>query len=118
MTSQIHHQIKDARVLDIAGELTLRDLFALIRQAHSMISVDTGPSHAAGALDCPIVVLFGPTDPRDISPVSRSSPVMIVTGPPGAPEPPGKDQWARHHAMDGISVEAVTSAWQKIVKPL
>ena len=115
MTAQIQEQSKDARVIDVAGELTLRTLFALMERAHSMISVDTGPSHAAGALNCPIVVLFGETDPRDISPVSRFSPVMIVTGPPGAPEPPGKDEWAKHHSMDGISVDVVMDAWQKML---
>ena len=29
-----------------------------LQRAHSMISVDTGPAHAA-ALDCPLVVIFG-----------------------------------------------------------
>lgn len=31
---------------------------ALLQRAHSMISVDTGPAHAA-ALDCPLVVILG-----------------------------------------------------------
>jgi heptosyltransferase-3 len=115
MTSQIHQQTGDSRVVDIGGDLDLRSLFALICEAHSVISVDTGPAHAAGALNCPIVVLFGETDPRDISPVSRTSPVKIVTGPPGAPEPPGKQEWARYHSMEGISVDAVTSAWKKLL---
>ena len=114
ITLGMQQAIADPRVLSVAGDLNLRRLFALLQISHSMISVDTGPAHAAAALGCPLVVLFGGTDPRDISPVSRTSPVLIVTGPPGAPEPSGKIEWSKHHFMEGISVESVTDAWRKI----
>src|SRR6185437_14362719 len=35
---------------------SLRQLFALCEIAHSMVSVDTGPAHVAGALSVPLVV--------------------------------------------------------------
>jgi lipopolysaccharide heptosyltransferase I len=41
----------------------LRDLVALARAARLMISGDTGPTHIAGAVGTPLVVIFGPTDP-------------------------------------------------------
>jgi lipopolysaccharide heptosyltransferase I len=41
----------------------LRDLVALARAARLMLSGDTGPTHIAGAVGTPLVVLFGPTDP-------------------------------------------------------
>jgi heptosyltransferase-3 len=37
---------------------TLQRVVVLTRRAHSMISVDTGPAHVAGAMDCPLVVLY------------------------------------------------------------
>ncbi len=101
----------DPRVTSIAGRTGLRQLLALLRLAHSMISVDTGPAHAAAAVGCPLVVLFGQTDPRTNGPLSRSSPVAVVTGPPGAPAPDGEAGWAAHHHMDGISVAQVVEAW-------
>ncbi len=42
---------------------SLRELFALAEAAHSMISVDTGPAHAAAALSVPLVVLYGAESP-------------------------------------------------------
>jgi heptosyltransferase-2/heptosyltransferase-3 len=42
--------------------------------------VDTGPAHAAAALDCPLTVLFGKASPNRFRPVSRTSPVRILVG--------------------------------------
>ena len=48
------------RLLNLAAlEPSVQRLCALAARAHSMISVDTGPAHVAGAMDCPLVVLFG-----------------------------------------------------------
>ncbi len=102
----------DSRIIPIAGRCTLRRLFAVIERAHSMISVDTGPAHAAAALNCPLVVLFGKTDPRDNCPSSRSSPVLVVTGPADAPVRPGARAWAEFHSMGGIDVAHVLDAWR------
>ncbi len=101
----------DARVVAVAGETPLRRLLALLTLAHSLISVDTGPAHAAGALGCPLAVLFGATDPRANRPVGRGQPVAVVTGPPGAPELDGEAGWRAHHDMAGIAPEAVIAAW-------
>jgi len=61
----------------------LRRLFALCATAHSMISVDTGPAHAAAAVGLPLVVLFGAEPPSLWKPRSAvGSPVVAVGGPP------------------------------------
>jgi heptosyltransferase-2/heptosyltransferase-3 len=64
----------------VADDLPLRRLLALLSMAHSCISVDTGPAHAAAALDCPLVVLFGRANPNRFRPVSNDSPVQVITG--------------------------------------
>jgi ADP-heptose:LPS heptosyltransferase len=115
ITLRMAKEIGDTRVLSVAGIASLRRLFALTRVAHSMISVDTGPAHAAAALRCPLVVLFGKTDPREIGPVGNPSLIKIVTGPPGAPELPGNIEWGKYHNMEGISVESVIQAWQDVI---
>jgi heptosyltransferase-3 len=101
----------DARVVSVAGQTPLRRLLALLTLAHSLVSVDTGPAHAAAALACPLVVLFGKTDPRANRPVARRTPVAVVTGPPGAPLVDGEAGWRAHHDMGGIAAEAVLAAW-------
>ena len=58
-------------------------LFALCVRAHSMISVDTGPAHAAAALSLPLVVLFGGHAQAQWLPRSPSgSAVLGLGGPP------------------------------------
>lgn len=67
-------------VQSVADDLPLRRLLALLSLAHSCISVDTGPAHAAAALNCPLVVLFGKADPARFRPVSSDSPVKVLVG--------------------------------------
>ena len=47
----------------VAGELTFRQMAALIDRVSLLITGDTGPMHVAAALGTPQVALFGPTSP-------------------------------------------------------
>jgi ADP-heptose:LPS heptosyltransferase len=51
------------RVVNLAGELSLGGLFALLEGARGVVTNDTGPMHMAWALEVPTVCLFGPVDP-------------------------------------------------------
>ncbi len=85
----------------------LRRLFALCEAAHSMISVDTGPAHAAAALSVPLVVLYGAESPRFWLPRGPSgSPVIGVGGPPASTR------------ADQVSVDEVFEAWCTVVSRL
>lgn len=46
-----------------AGELTWNGTAALLERASLLVANDTAAVHMAGALDCPVLVLFGPTVP-------------------------------------------------------
>jgi ADP-heptose:LPS heptosyltransferase len=48
-----------------------------------MISVDTGPAHAAAALDCPLTVMFANADQRWWRPRSRLGRVSVLGGAAG-----------------------------------
>lgn len=102
------------RALAVADRLPLRRLFALLRRAHSLISVDTGPAHAAVACGCPVAVLFAAADPRRIRPFHQTVAVAVVHGPAAAPEPDDGAAWVAAHSMAGISVEAVLAAWRSL----
>ena len=83
-----------------AAELPLPRLLALCARAHSMISVDTGPAHAAAALSLPLVVMFGAHSPQEWLPRSAGgSAVVGVGGPP------------QSSRLDQIPVESVFAAW-------
>ena len=98
------------RVQAVADQLPLRRLFALLTRAHSMISVDTGPAHAAAALGCPIVAIFGRTDPRVTGPQSMSSPVILVV-PPLAQDLGPDQAWSPEFEVSHVEATAVLQAW-------
>jgi heptosyltransferase-2/heptosyltransferase-3 len=84
---------------------TLRQLYALYEAASSMVSVDSGPGHAAAAMSLPLVVLYGAESPLYWLPRSPSgSPVIGVGGPPAS------------RRADQVSVEAVFHAWCNVAK--
>jgi len=81
--------------------LPLRRFLVLCRVAHSMISIDTGPAHAAAALGVPLVVMYGAERPQQWLPRSPSgSPVLAVGGPPRS-----------QHVTD-IAVDEVFECWR------
>jgi len=84
----------------VAVQLPLPRLLALCARAHSMISVDTGPAHAAAALSLPLVVMFGAHSQAEWLPRSPDGSAVIgVGGPPYSSR------------LDQISVETVFAAW-------
>jgi heptosyltransferase-2/heptosyltransferase-3 len=84
----------------------LRQFFALCERAHSMISIDTGPAHAAAAFGVPLVVMFGGERPSRWLPRSAAgTPVIGLGGPP-----------VSSHVRE-IAVDAVFAAWCSAAMP-
>ncbi len=96
----------DQRVINLAGELPISRLLPLLQAAHSMISIDTGPAHAAAALGCPLVVLFGAMGSTRWRPRSKSSPVVALES----------DGGESSKVMD-ISADQVVAAWRELPPP-
>jgi ADP-heptose:LPS heptosyltransferase len=67
-------------LFNVADELAVRTLLPLLQRAHSVISVDTGPAHAAAALGCPTVALFGMAPPDLYRPGGTLTPAVALTG--------------------------------------
>lgn len=53
-------QVLGARVLDLMGQLSVRELMAIIGTSHVVVSGATGPAHIAAALDISTVSLYDP----------------------------------------------------------
>jgi heptosyltransferase-2/heptosyltransferase-3 len=99
----IHAAVQMPNVVFMA-EIPLGRLLAVCEAAQSMISVDTGPAHAAAALGLPLLVLFGGHSQAEWLPRSSSgSPVIGIGGPPTSTR------------LDQISVDAVFAAWLKLL---
>lgn len=100
-------QIRSASELNSVrtASLPLRQLLALCEFAHSMVSVDTGPAHAAAALGVPVVVMYGRESPAVWLPRSSTgAPVVGIGGPPHSSR------------VDQIEVDEVLSSWRALVQ--
>jgi ADP-heptose:LPS heptosyltransferase len=95
--------VPSANVRLAAQDLPLRRLLALLEIASGMISIDTGPAHAAAALGCPLLVLYGAHSPRQWLPRSPTGSVVISLG--------GPPQTAQ---VADIGVEQAIEAWQRL----
>jgi heptosyltransferase III len=94
-----------SRLLNLAAmQPTVQRVCALAARAHSMISVDTGPSHVAAAMDCPLVVLYGASGWGRWLPRAATS-TVIALGP--RPPTPG----ARLLDLDA---QQVLAAWASL----
>ena len=90
-------------VINAADDLPVQVLLPLLERADGMIAIDTGPTHAAAALGCPTVALFGKSDPVLYRPGGTETRVAVVTGTvDGQPD------------ILGITPEAVLHAWRNL----
>lgn len=65
-------KITSGDIINLAGQINLGELCALIKRCALYISNDTGPMHIAAVLQTPLIAIFGPGyitrfDPRNIS---------------------------------------------------
>lgn len=90
-------------VHNVARDVPIHVLLPLLEVAHSMIGVDTGPAHAAAALGCPQVTLFGEACPKQYFPGGERTHTTVLTG-----EVEGRA------SMMGIQAHTVIDAWMSL----
>ena len=99
--------IAAARIPDVcnaADDLPIPRLVALLSRAAGLLTVDSGPAHAAAAVGCPLVVLFGRASPALYRPWGMAgADVKVLTGRIDA-EP----------SMLGIPATQVIEAWSTL----
>ena len=81
LNEEIRARLADPAVLNVAAELPIPRLLALLEHAEAMLSVDTGPAHAAAALGLPQVVLFGAADPALYRPRGAAGAAVVCLRP-------------------------------------
>ena len=89
---------------NVADDLPVPRLLALLQRAAALITVDSGPAHAAAAVGCPQVVLFGRALPSLYRPWGSSHPdVKLLRGEiAGVPD------------MLGVTTREVIEAWSHL----
>jgi ADP-heptose:LPS heptosyltransferase len=105
-----------AHHLNLAGQTNLAELGWLLKHARVSITRDTGPSHLAAAVGCPVVIIFGRTaplyGPTRWRPLTENA--IIVTKPIHREHWESRDRhWQRSFAA--ITVEEVMAAVRQIL---
>ena len=91
-------------VYNAADDLPIPRLVALLARAAGLITVDSGPAHAAAAVGCPQVVLFGKALPSLYRPWGTAGADVRVL-------------WGRldgEPSMLGITADEVIEAWSTL----
>jgi ADP-heptose:LPS heptosyltransferase len=91
-------------VHNVADDLPIPRLVSLLDRADGLVSVDSGPAHAAAAVGCPQVVLFGKALPSLYRPLGTAgADVQLLTG-----------QIDGEPSMLGIEANSVIAAWSAL----
>jgi heptosyltransferase-3 len=77
--------LSSAPVIDLGGQLSLKDLAALTARARLFIGVDSAPMHIAAAVGTPVVALFGPSGDIEWAPWGVAHRVVASTRHPCRP---------------------------------
>jgi heptosyltransferase-3 len=68
-------------VVDLSGQLTLREMGALSARAKLFFGVDSAPMHIASAMGTPVVALFGPSGEHEWGPWKVAHRIVTSTHP-------------------------------------
>ena len=74
-----------APVVDLCGQLSLKELAALTHRARLFIGVDSAPMHIAAAMGTPTVALFGPSGELEWGPWQVASRIITSDAHPCRP---------------------------------
>jgi lipopolysaccharide heptosyltransferase II len=73
---EVRRQAPD-KIINLCGKTSLPEAAAIASFARLFIGNDSGLAHLAGAVGCPVVVLSGPDDPLETSPLCEKKTVII-----------------------------------------
>ncbi len=102
--------LADRRIINLAGQLTVKEFGAVLARADALLTCDTGPMHIGAAMGTPLVVLSGAADPDRTGPLTAASTVLIDRTLPCVPCRDRICARGDMMCMQNLSVSAVISA--------
>lgn len=101
-------------IANFAGATSIKQLVALLKGAQLVVSNDTGPGHIAAALNRPLVLIFGRSNPARVAPYGRPDSVAAVE-----PDDRGfkADSTDPKHNVKHVSIDCVYKKVCSMAKP-
>ena len=91
-------------IINLAGLTGIGELTAILKKTKIVISNDTGPGHIAAALNVPLVLIFGRSNPARVAPYGRANCVAAI-------EPNGRgfkpDSTKAKHDIKFVTIDEV-----------
>jgi ADP-heptose:LPS heptosyltransferase len=81
LVTQVAAMLSAERVIDVAGDLDLLSVAAILQRLDLLITGDTGPMHLAVAVGTPVLAVFGPSEPARYAPLGARDRVIRVDLP-------------------------------------
>jgi len=97
---------ENSRIFNFSRFVPLKELAILLSKAACLISGDTGPLHFAVSADCPVVALFGASDPSRTGPY-RGNNVILTTDLPCRPCLKKTCRYGHKRCLEDITPERV-----------
>ena len=107
-------------VVDVGGQLSLKELAALTAEARLFVGVDSAPMHVAAAMRTPVVVLFGPSGETMWGPWGkpRTGRHRVVASRVHSCRPCGLDGCGGGKVSDCLEALEVHAVWQAVSNEL
>jgi heptosyltransferase-2 len=104
VSEEVARLMKERPVV-LTGRTSLAETAAVLKAADLLVTNDTGPAHVAAAVGCPVVVVFGPTNPLTTRPYSALA--EVVRRPPDCAPCMLRDCPIDHRCMTAVTAEEV-----------
>ncbi|HEX5044637.1 MAG TPA: glycosyltransferase family 9 protein [Candidatus Polarisedimenticolaceae bacterium] len=102
---------------DLATGVSLPTFAALLQEASVLVANDSAPSHLAVAVGCPLVALFGPSDPALTFPYDDRARWVALAGPCDHPRPCWDPACPSDHGFGDIPPDRVASEALRVARP-
>lgn len=114
LAEEIKENIKNRNCINLAGQITFRQLAYLLSRSQLLITNDTGTMHLASAMKCPVIAIFGPGNPQRYGPIGTDN-IVLHTMRRCFPCRLEAKCDKNFVCMDDITVEDVISAVEKML---
>jgi ADP-heptose:LPS heptosyltransferase len=122
LVDRVSRMLPPQHTIDVAGQLDLLTLAAILERLDLLITGDTGPMHLAATVGTPIVAVFGPSDPVRYAPRGALDRIVRVDLPCSPCNrirlPPARCVGHTPDCLTGVGADTVFNAAAAVLEEL